>query len=925
VSAFVGRRDELAALGEVTRAAARGRVGAAVVTGDPGSGKTRLLSEAAARAKSLGPFRVIGYELERDVPLASATELLRALTRATPHGERLEALVFGTGRDAGEPFEPLRVFEAAHRALEAIGPALVLVDDLQWIDGLSLALCHYLLRGAEVSGQRLAVIAAGRPSPHAAAFASAVAQVLPSARVRHLDLAPLTSQEALELVASRAPAISGDVARALVETSGGSPFWLEALVSTGGTQDAGRLVTVRLRRASADAADLLSLLTVAARPLPVVDAASLVGWSTEHVEQAARELEAAGIVIQSAGSLKVAHDIIRAAAAVEIPHDRRRELHRRIGDWLAQGAGADVQRLGEAVAHQNAAGVASIDLAGRLLRSPRRTLLGADGLRLLAAIVDEEDEVDPVTLELQENVASLATELAEHPLALERWSWVAERAESPPRQAAALLAASKAAYALGRAAETRELLERSRGIATEDETLRLEQDTHAAATVLWLEHRIAEGRDLARDAVAVADTLAARRGGVKALDARTRYAYIDALRLEYEAAVTEGDLDAMIRAATARETAARGFATEPYLAASLALCLALRQRGRLEEAVGRGRRVWIAAQQHVLPHLIVDSGFWLARTLMLKGDLVEAEQVVTKAAEVAARAGDVPRARYRIERVSSAIALEGGRPREALHRLDTTDEPNEHQRIMLHGDRALWHARLDGVAGAALVADEVARGLACADSVGCERCTAELHLFAAEAFARVGLLQEAHSALARSAAAGVRDVLDDIVRVHVAALAEPDAAARIAGLSAAAAAVESSPFRLAALWIGIDLGRELASGGNRGARAALERVAMVASECGALTIVELADQALRRMGVRTWRRGPVAGVLTQRENEVARLIAAGASNPEIARQLFLSRKTVERHVSNVLRKSGARNRAELAARVSRLQIEGAPR
>jgi DNA-binding NarL/FixJ family response regulator len=55
------------------------------------------------------------------------------------------------------------------------------------------------------------------------------------------------------------------------------------------------------------------------------------------------------------------------------------------------------------------------------------------------------------------------------------------------------------------------------------------------------------------------------------------------------------------------------------------------------------------------------------------------------------------------------------------------------------------------------------------------------------------------------------------------------------------------------------------------------------------------------------------------------LIAEGASNPEIAQQLFLSRKTVERHVSNVLKKAGARNRAELAARVAELEVEGAHR
>ncbi len=45
---------------------------------------------------------------------------------------------------------------------------------------------------------------------------------------------------------------------------------------------------------------------------------------------------------------------------------------------------------------------------------------------------------------------------------------------------------------------------------------------------------------------------------------------------------------------------------------------------------------------------------------------------------------------------------------------------------------------------------------------------------------------------------------------------------------------------------------------------------------------------------------------------MAQLVAAGATNREIARTLFLSPKTVEHHVSNVLKKVGARNRTELA-------------
>jgi DNA-binding NarL/FixJ family response regulator len=99
----------------------------------------------------------------------------------------------------------------------------------------------------------------------------------------------------------------------------------------------------------------------------------------------------------------------------------------------------------------------------------------------------------------------------------------------------------------------------------------------------------------------------------------------------------------------------------------------------------------------------------------------------------------------------------------------------------------------------------------------------------------------------------------------------------------------------------------------------------MASNQGAGTVLELAEQALRALGVRTWRRGAAAKPLTEREQKIVRLVAEGASNPEIAQQLFVSRKTVERHVSNVLRKVGARNRAELAARVAQLGVEGVHR
>jgi DNA-binding NarL/FixJ family response regulator len=52
--------------------------------------------------------------------------------------------------------------------------------------------------------------------------------------------------------------------------------------------------------------------------------------------------------------------------------------------------------------------------------------------------------------------------------------------------------------------------------------------------------------------------------------------------------------------------------------------------------------------------------------------------------------------------------------------------------------------------------------------------------------------------------------------------------------------------------------------------------------------------------------------------EVAQMAAAGSSNREIAESLFLSKKTIERHLSNILAKAGVRNRVELAGLLSKM-------
>jgi DNA-binding CsgD family transcriptional regulator len=87
---------------------------------------------------------------------------------------------------------------------------------------------------------------------------------------------------------------------------------------------------------------------------------------------------------------------------------------------------------------------------------------------------------------------------------------------------------------------------------------------------------------------------------------------------------------------------------------------------------------------------------------------------------------------------------------------------------------------------------------------------------------------------------------------------------------------------------------------------------------GATWDVMRADSRARKHGVRRGRRGPRNrpetgwDALTGAELKVAVLVADGLSNPDIAARLFLSRRTVQTHVSHILAKLGAQSRVEIA-------------
>lgn len=921
MSAFVGRVQELAALAEVIASSAR--PAAALVTGVPGSGKSRLLAEARPLALRTPSFAVVGFESERHVPLAAAAELLRALAAIPRHGEALNALVFGSlvegpaGDVRPDPgaFEPLRIFEAARRALFSADQAVLVVDDLQWVDDLSLGLCHYAIRAAVESRERLVILAATRPGgPADKLFAG-----LPDDSVRRIDLGPLREPEGSALAQALDPRLDADAARSLWRRAEGNPFWLEILARHGETE-AGLdyVLTQRLRGAGRDAVLLLGTLALARRPVSVDTAAELLDHEPETIAAQLDMLADRGLVELQRGSARPAHDLIRATIVAQLPDEARLGIHRRLAAESERVAGTDLQLLRLALEDRRAAGLPLAALATRMATSPQRRLLDDDAVQELGALADEADPMASDAVVLQAAIAALAYELGLHEQAVARWSLVAERAETVGARANAALQASKAAYALGRREQARELLARSRDLQAGDPVLALEQTIQDAAICLWLEERAEDGRTLARKAAAVARRLAGRRARSGDDGQTLRRALLDALRLEYEAAMQQGDPAALLRAAERREAAARGVGLEEDLEAALAVGVALRQSGRPGQAITRFRHVWREAQRAVLPRLSVDAGFWLSRTLALIGELEEAERIVGETSILAGRVGDVPRARHHVARVAAGVLFERGHVAAAVARLDhEIGRTNEHQQIVLHGDRAVWAARLDGIAARETVRAQLEAAETCAASVGCPRCAGELLLLAAEARSRSGDHDGARLAIERRR--GLRfplDALDRLAAAHAAALALDVPAARASALQATLATVGSSPYRLATLWIRLDLGRSLAATGDERAVRELEGAAEAARNSGADTVRDLAEQSLRALGVRTWRRRAAGAPLTAREAEVARLVAAGATNREVASALFLSPKTVERHLVNVFGKLEVRNRTELATRLA---------
>jgi len=360
---LIGRGREFGALQQVWRAAVAGSPGIALVRGDPGVGKTRLVSDLAEIARRQGAsvastqcFGTAGRlalapvaDWLRNSAVQSAVAALDPAWRAEvgrllpAHGRGEQ----GAGaRAMADAWQRHRFFEGLARALLAAGsvrPLLLVLDNLRWCDQETLAFVTFCLGLAQGEKLLLAATARGDASGDDADLREWVIRMRASGMLTELSLGPLGSASTAEL----AHAVSGrPVAEAEAEllhaATGGFPLYvIEAVRSSadprGTALPAGDLAAVlrkRLEQASPAAGEIAGLASAAGTYVTLDLLTEASDLDADEVAAAVDELWRLRIMQEFRDGYDFSHDLLRETAYTAVSPARRWLFHRRIAQGL---------------------------------------------------------------------------------------------------------------------------------------------------------------------------------------------------------------------------------------------------------------------------------------------------------------------------------------------------------------------------------------------------------------------------------------------------------------------------------------------------------------------------------------------------------------------------------------------------------------
>jgi ATP/maltotriose-dependent transcriptional regulator MalT len=961
---------ELSSLDRVLAELDQGRSAAVLLVGEPGIGKTRLLAEFAARSDTRGHLVLAGSasELERDLPFSVFVDAIDEYVRGLDPN-RFDVLEDDVRTELAHVFPSLTTLASdghvalqheryrSHRAVRSLleqlasAQSLVLVlDDLHGADSASIELLGALLRRAPAAPVLLAL--AMRPRHLQDRFSTALERAWRADLLTRIELSALSTEEARELLGAAVDRFDLDV---LYAESGGNPFYLEQLTRSlsrasgaPAVHDETSLARIGVPATVAAAlAEELALLSDSERL--ALEGAAVAGDPFEpELAAAAAGLTEASVMDAIDELLKV--DLLRTTDVPRRFRFRHPLVRRAVYEATAAGwrLGAH-ERSAEALAARG--GTASAR-AHHVERSAREGDAGA------VAVLREAGA----------EAVRLAPASAAH--------WFAEALRLLPVTAAAeerielLLARGRGLTAAGRFSDSHSVLLDALAIVPDEAHALRARVARACAGV---------ESNLGRQEQA-GHRLASALAGLPDHDSPEAVALMLELTVN---ALWRTRHDAMHEAAERAVAAARRLGDKPQTAAALAeLALADSIMGAAERA--ESNRSEAAALVDSLSDAelarYLEAAAWLGGVELYLDRYAEGEAHATRAL-VVARATGQGELFLLLAATLGGLLRQRGKLAEAAELLDGGIEA---ARLLGNTHALVW--TLMGRSAAALRTGDVELALATAqESVDLSQ-DAESNFHAAEAAADLAaallearqpepavelllgsaggeellsiggspraryleVLTRCWLALGRPAeakrAAAVAESWASAVRLPMAAAWADRAAAAVElhtgdpvraaerALASAAAADEAGAPVEAALSRTV-AGLALAQTGERDrAVSELQRAAMTFEECGALRYRDEAEHELRRLGHHIHRRtrpGRVDGTalesLTERERQLAQLVADRKTNPEIAAELFLSQKTVETHLRNIFRKVGVSSRVELARAVERAERAGMQR
>jgi DNA-binding CsgD family transcriptional regulator len=959
---FVGRVPERALL----RAAHDAAPGGVFLGGEAGVGKSRLveefLAEVADRATVLRGNCRPGGGLTPYTPIAEA---LHPLAERIHDGPLARLLTAEPVEREPEVADQRRLSGALVRWLEALAPerpAVLVVEDLHWSDASTRELLDVLIRSL-----RAPVFVLGTyrdddvPGRHPLRrLLAELSRLSGPVRVATVELRRFDTGEARQQIEG---ILGGAAPDALVNSvfarSEGNPFLVEELVSVADGEELPStlrdILLSRCRELPAEALPLLRTVAVAGRAVPHPLLVRALDQDDDAIVATLRAAVDRHVLVSTTDGYWFRHALVAEALVADALPGELIPLHRRFADALGAAGGAQrwaelahhrfaAQDLGPALVASVLAGLAAervfalaealrhyeraiglwydvpqahaqaaLDLVGIRARAAEMSSLLGDTRRAITLIRDAVDQAGDPTREglLHERLG--------------RYLW------SAAHPADAVIDAYRRAVELVPDRPTRE---RARVLA-------------GLASALMLDHRFTESRSVAEQALAVARAVGAREEEGHALSTLG----LDLVALgEADAGVPHlRDSLAIAQSSDRAEDIHRSYAN---------LSDALRSTGELAESAALALEGHVSAQTR--------GTIWTQGECLL-ANAVDALFLQGRWDEALARLPEVPQG-HGYAAAAATISVAAGRmfaavgrfgPAEqhlatALDRLGGGAQANlQVMALVVQADLVLWQGRpeaalrlldgatsvMAGAVGDVHAATVVALGLRAAGDLRESAGPVAGAAPAAAAGARSAAATEAAEPYAAWLAAlpAFANAPAESLALHAVARAEltrvrdrPDPAL----WAAAAEAWEAfgCPFHRAyALW------REAEAHlrdrhGRPAAQRRLASAAAIAADLGAEPLRRQVEALAARArldlatpdgpGARAGEPADAAAPygLTPREREVLAHLAAGRTNREIARSLFISERTVGIHVSRVLAKLGVGNRAAAAAAAHRVGL-----